>query len=58
MPAAVLALDPGNPFSDWSIHHRYASRSCFQQGEVKKHKTGADQVKKLVKQARNMGLLP
>lgn len=58
MPA-TLALDPkNNPFSDWSIHHRYASRSCFQDKEVKDHQKGAEQVKKLVEHARNMGLLP
>ncbi len=59
MTAAVLALNPNKkPFSDWRIHHRYASRSCFQQGEVQKHKEGADEVKKIVEHARNMGLLP
>jgi hypothetical protein len=46
------------PFDDWSIHHRYASRSYFQQTVVEGHMRGASIVKKLVADAKILGELP
>ena len=46
------------PFDDWSIHHRYASRSYFQQTVVEGHMRGAAIVKKLVADAKILGELP
>jgi len=54
----TLALPPTNPFDDWSIHHRYASRSHFQQTIVEGHMRGAAEVKGLVKEAERLGELP
>ena len=55
----TLALPTTNPFDDWSIHHRYASRSYFQETVVKSHMNGAAEVKKLVAKAQKiLGHLP
>jgi hypothetical protein len=54
----TLALPPTNPFDDWSIHHRYAHRSCFQKAVVEVHKQGAAVVQQIVKEADRIGVLP
>jgi len=54
----TLALPTTNPFDDWSIHHRYAHRSCFQQAVVNGHKQGAAVVQQIVKEANRIGVLP
>jgi hypothetical protein len=55
---STLALPTNNPFVDWSIHHRYASRSYFQQTVVEGHMRGAAEVKRLVMEAQRLGELP
>jgi hypothetical protein len=54
----TLALPTTNPFDYWSIHHRYAHRSCFQQAVVEGHKQGAAVVQQIVKEADRIGVLP
>lgn len=54
----TLALPPTNPFDDWSIHHRYAHQSSFQQAAVDGHKQGAAMVWQIVDDAKNIGELP
>jgi hypothetical protein len=54
----TLALPPTNPFDDWSIHHRYAHRSCFQKAVVEGHRQGAVEVQQIVKEAERIGVLP
>jgi hypothetical protein len=54
----TLALPTTNPFDYWSIHHRYAPRSCFQQAVVEGHKQGAAVVQQIVKEADRIGVLP
>lgn len=54
----TLALPIANPFDDWSIHHRYASRKSFQQAVVEGHRNGAAVVKKIVDHAKTAGELP
>ena len=54
----ALSLPRRNAFASWSIHHRYANRSYFQQTVVDGHRKGAAIVKQLVHQARIQGVLP
>jgi hypothetical protein len=56
--SSSLALPGTRYFDDWSIHHRYASRSHFQQTVVGDHRQGAAIVKQLVAQAHIEGVLP
>ena len=49
---AGYALSMENPFSDWRVSQRYASESEFDVTRVKKHKEGAEQVGRLITQAR------
>jgi len=51
------ALPPSNPFSNWSIHQRYASRADFNEARVMGHRQGAETVKQLVSTARRDGLI-
>lgn len=56
--SSSLALPGTRYFDDWSIHHRYVSRSHFQQSVVDVHRRGAAIVKQLVAQARKEGASP
>jgi hypothetical protein len=56
--SSSLALPGTNYFDDWRIHHRYFSRSYFQQSAVSRHQQGAVIVKSLVTQAHIEGVLP
>lgn len=56
--SSSLALPGTRYFDDWSIDHRYASRSHFQQTVVGNHRQGAAIVKQLVAQAHIEGVLP
>jgi hypothetical protein len=56
--SSSLALPGTRYFDNWSIHHRYVSRSHFQQSVVDDHRQGAAIVKQLVAQAHIEGVLP
>jgi hypothetical protein len=56
---AGYALNTDNPFNHWMIDHRYASQSAFDAPRVQRHQAGAQQVRVLVKKARDIdGILP
>ncbi len=44
-------LAAGNPFSDWSHHDRYARKGYAGDEEVRKHRAGARQVRRMVQMA-------
>lgn len=50
-------LSPTNPFHRWDISDRYGSQSNFDQKRVDQHRLGAEEVDRLIKQARKDGLL-
>ena len=37
-------VDGGDPFSDWSIHDRYARRGHVDRARAKRHREGAEEV--------------
>ena len=54
---AGYPLTSPNPFDDWDVRQRYAHRSNFDAARVRKHRTGAEEVRKMVKEARLEGLI-
>ncbi len=50
------ALPAQNPFDDWNANQRYAHRSNFDAARVQKHRTGAEEVRNMVKKAKLEGL--
>jgi HEPN domain-containing protein len=50
-------LSNQNPFSDWSVDQRYASRQHFTDEFVEKHRKGAEEIRNLVLQARQEGMI-
>jgi hypothetical protein len=60
-PESALAFDnrrtAGPPFSDWSVDQRYASRQHFTDEFVEKHRKGAEEIRNLVLQARQEGMI-
>ncbi len=46
-----------NPFTGWDVSQRYAHRSNFTQAYVDPHRQGAEQVRKLVQNAKRDGLI-
>ena len=46
------------PFENWEVDDRYANRGHFVEDRLKKHRSGAEDVKKLVDKAEKEGLLP
>ncbi|OOV34002.1 hypothetical protein BO91_02155 [Candidatus Synechococcus spongiarum LMB bulk10E] len=50
--------DDSFPFEDWNISHRYANRAHFGEDRLKKHRSGAEDVRKLVANLEKEGLLP
>lgn len=50
-------LSPNNPFANWDVSDRYANRSSFNEEHVQAHKSGAERVAILVRQAQLEGLL-
>ena len=55
--AQLGTLPAQNPFDDWSIHQRYASRQHFTCNLVNRHRSGAADVRQLVLQARHGGMI-
>lgn len=53
----AYALPADNPFSNWNVSQRYAHQSHFDQAHAQAHQSGADIVRKLIKQARKEGLI-
>ena len=51
------ALSQANPFDDWQVSQRYASRSNFDRTRAVAHQGGASEVRTLVKQALRDGLI-
>jgi len=51
-------LPASNPFSDWSIHNRYAHRSHFSREVVASHRGGAAAVREVLQQAEFDGSTP
>ena len=50
--------DDNLPFKDWNISNRYANRDHFVGDRLKKHRSGAEDVRKLVANLEKEGLLP
>ena len=50
--------DDNFPFEDWNINNRYANRAHFGEDRLKKHRSGAKAVRKLVANLEKEGLLP
>jgi hypothetical protein len=50
-------LPPGNPFHDWHVSQRYANQADFNQAHAESHRTGAELVCNLIKQAQQDGLI-
>lgn len=55
--AIDYALSSNDPFFDWNVNQRYASRSNFDSARVQSHRDGAQEVRKLIKKAEIAGLL-
>lgn len=54
---ARYGLSSTNAFQKWDISDRYGSQSNFSQQRVEQHRLGAEEVDRLVRQARKDGLL-
>jgi len=50
-------LSTPSPFADWSIHQRYWPRRCFDPPTVDKHRQGAEEVCRVLRQAQREGWL-
>ena len=50
-------LPQGAPFANWSHHDRYAHRSDIQPGDVETHRSAALGVFRMIKRARQEGLM-
>lgn len=55
--SAKFSMPPDNPFLDWDVSQRYASRTNFNQAVVDPHREGADLVMNLVITADVEGIL-
>lgn len=51
------SLPPCDPFSDWCVDQRYMHQSSFAEDFVKRHKDGANAVKKAIARAKREGRL-
>lgn len=51
------ALPTHNPFDNWHVAQRYAHRDHFSHQRAEQHRAGAQQVHKLIRQARWEGLI-
>ena len=54
---AAYVLPTANPFANWNASQRYAPQSHFDQTRVDPHHQGAEQVRRLIEQARLEGLV-
>ena len=54
---AGYPLTSPNPFDDWHVCQRYAHRTKFDAERVQRHRMGAEEVQKIVKEARLGGLI-
>lgn len=52
------ALPTSNPFANWDVNQRYHNQGVFSAAVVTAHRVGAEEVRKLVKQAELAGLFP
>lgn len=50
-------LPTSNPFHDWNASQRYAHQSSFDQKLVQSHRAGAQEVCRLIQQAKRDGIL-
>lgn len=57
LQGAAYPLLAINPFADWDVNQRYASRSEFDQARVERHRNGAEAVQALIDKARRDGLI-
>lgn len=55
---AAYALPANNPFDDWDVSQRYAPSTAIDVTRTHAHRTGAEWVKQLIKDAEKDGLLP
>jgi len=51
------ALSTDNPFQDWDVSQRYANQSHFDQARVEPHRSGAKEVRDLIRKAQLDGLI-
>ncbi|APW47855.1 SAM-dependent methyltransferase [Rhodoferax antarcticus] len=51
------ALSASNPFIDWKVEQRYAQEQNFNLGRVEPHRTAAQHVHALIKNAEKAGLI-
>lgn len=51
------ALGSSNPFDDWHIGQRYASRANFDTARINRHRAGCVRVRNLLSLARADGVL-
>jgi hypothetical protein len=54
---ATYGLPTSNPFDNWNASQRYAKQSDFDMTRANSHRTGADQVRKLLLNATLEGLI-
>ena len=54
---ANYSLPPLDPFGNWDISQRYENQSCFSEDYVTPHKSGADEIHKLIKKAVLEGII-
>jgi HEPN domain-containing protein len=55
--AQLGTLPNRNPFHNWSVDQRYASRQHFTDQFVEEHRKGAEEIRNLVLQARRGGMI-
>ena len=55
--AAAYALPQSTPFDDWDVDQRYAHRNGFDPARVRRHREGAEIIRRLVTQAQMDGLI-
>ncbi len=53
----AYTLPMPNPFHDWNASQRYAHQSSFDQKLVQSHRAGAQEVCRLIQQAKRDGIL-
>lgn len=54
---ANYGLTANNPFQDWDVSQRYANQSHFDQARVEPHRSGANEVRQLIRKAQLEGLI-
>jgi hypothetical protein len=54
---STYTLPTVNPFTDWRTSQRYSARQHFDEHRVLPHRSGAEQVRRLIKKAEREGLL-